>query len=67
MSLNWFIPAPVKSRVGSSSGTSEALGQTVWPRLRKKSRYVARICADVAEVARVMAASHPAERKGRDI
>ena len=26
MSLNWFMPAPVKSSVGSFSGTSEALG-----------------------------------------
>ena len=30
-SLNWFIPALVKSSVGSSPGTSGELGTTRWP------------------------------------
>jgi hypothetical protein len=30
-SLNWFIPALVNSRVGSSAGTSELLGTRWWP------------------------------------
>src|SRR5262245_40895970 len=29
--LNWFTPALVKSRVGSSSGTQGELGTNVWP------------------------------------
>src|SRR6185295_13211703 len=29
--LNWFIPALVKSRVGSSRGTQGELGTNVWP------------------------------------
>src|SRR5438128_95220 len=32
------MPALMKSRLGSFSGTSRALGTTVWPRWRKKSR-----------------------------
>jgi hypothetical protein len=46
-SLNWFIPALVKRSVGSSPGTSEALGTMVWPfcskywrKLRRTSREV---------------------------
>src|SRR5918993_4208061 len=31
MGLNWFIPALVKSRVGSSSGTTGLLGTNVCP------------------------------------
>ena len=31
MSLNWFMPAPVNSSVGSFAGTSDALGYAVCP------------------------------------
>src|SRR3972149_4014186 len=39
MSLNWFIPAPVNKRVGSSSGTSESLGNIECPFFSKKLKY----------------------------
>ena len=31
MSLNWFMPAPVNSSVGSLAGTSESEAITLWP------------------------------------
>ncbi len=34
-SLNWFIPALVNSSVGSFCGTSDALGDSWWPRSAK--------------------------------
>src|SRR3989442_13280146 len=45
--LNCTMPALTKSRLGSSSGTSEALGTTVWPRSRKNSRKLWRISSPV--------------------
>ena len=42
-SLNWFMPALVKSNVGSSAGTSEELRTTRWPRAAKYSRNFARM------------------------
>ena len=41
-SLNWFIPAPVKSSVGSFSGTREALGRRTCPRGSKNASQAAR-------------------------
>src|SRR2546427_2332565 len=41
------MPAFVKSRLGSFSGTSDALGTTVWSRTRKKSRKPSRIWSPV--------------------
>ncbi len=38
--MNWFIPALVKSRVGSLCGTSEELRTTRWPRSSKYFRNV---------------------------
>jgi len=38
--LNWFIPALMKRRVGSSSGTTGDAGTAVWPRRSKKSTKV---------------------------
>jgi hypothetical protein len=38
MALNWFIPAPVNSSVGSFWGTRLSLGYRVWPRASKKAR-----------------------------
>ena len=46
-SLNWFIPAFVKSSVGSSCGTSGELGTTRWPFRSKNFRKEARISFDV--------------------
>src|SRR5206468_9120475 len=43
------MPALMKSRLGSFSGTSGALGTTVWPRWRKKSRKPSRIWSPVTE------------------
>ena len=40
--MNWFIPALVKSSVGSFVGTSEELRTTRWPRSSKNFRNVAR-------------------------
>jgi hypothetical protein len=42
-SLNWFIPALVKSRVGSSPGTSEELAAIAWPCFSKYFRKELRI------------------------
>src|SRR5688572_26046744 len=42
-SLNWFMPALVNSRVGSSPGTTGELATTVWPWLSKYLRKVERI------------------------
>src|SRR3954464_10372599 len=42
-SLNWFIPAFVKSSVGSSPGTSGELGTARWPCCSKYFRKDARI------------------------
>src|SRR5688572_13032837 len=42
-SLNWFIPALVKRRVGSSCGTSGELGTTRWPCRSKYCRKERRI------------------------
>src|SRR6266404_4884965 len=42
-SLNWFMPALVKSRVGSPCGTSEELRTRRWPLPSKKRRKVSRI------------------------
>src|SRR5712671_5509046 len=47
VSLNWFIPALVKSSVGSSFGTSAELGTTRCPRLSKYLRKDARISLEV--------------------
>src|SRR5919201_6237365 len=41
------MPALMKSRLGSFSGTSGALGTTVWPRWRKKSRKPSRTWSPV--------------------
>ncbi len=41
--MNWFIPAFVKSSVGSSAGTSDELGTMVWPFCSKYSRKLRRI------------------------
>src|SRR6058998_2379385 len=41
--LNCTMPATVKSRLGSSRGTSGAPGRTTWPRSRKNSRKALRI------------------------
>ena len=38
--MNWFMPALVKSSVGSFVGTSEELRTTRWPRSSKKRRKV---------------------------
>jgi hypothetical protein len=38
VSLNWFMPAFVKSSVGSSPGTSGELGTTRWPFVSKYFR-----------------------------
>src|ERR1700731_4674217 len=46
-SLNWFIPALVKSRVGSLVGTSELERTTRWPRSSKNRRKVLRISLPV--------------------
>ena len=46
-SLNGTIPALVNISVGSFCGTSDALAQTSWPRVRKKSRNAARIWEEV--------------------
>ncbi len=43
VSLNWFIPALVKSSVGSSCGTSDELDTMAWPFWRKYSRKEVRI------------------------
>src|SRR4029450_1928972 len=42
-SLNWFIPALVKSSVGSSPGTSDELGTMVCPWRWKYSRKLRRM------------------------
>ena len=42
-SLNWFIPAFVKSSVGSSPGTSEELGTIACPFFSKYLRKLLRI------------------------
>src|SRR5437899_440060 len=44
------MPALVKSRLGSFSGTSGALGTTLWPRWRKKSRKPSRIWSPVTSL-----------------
>src|SRR5437660_1027809 len=44
------MPALVKSRLGSFSGTSGALGTTVWPRWRKKSRKPSRTWSPVTKM-----------------
>src|SRR5262249_26642320 len=50
-SLNWFMPALVKSKVGSSSGTTLDDGTAVCPCfLTKKSRNCWRISLDVGMV-----------------
>src|SRR5262245_13532116 len=41
-SLNWFIPAGVKSTEGSSRGTSKSLGRRVQPLDSKNARYFSR-------------------------
>src|SRR3972149_9233935 len=46
-SLNWFIPAFVKRRVGSSWGMTGALGTTAWPCSLKNERKLFRISRDV--------------------
>src|SRR5256885_15421940 len=46
-SLNWFIPALVKSSVGSSCGTSGELGTMRWPFCSKNLRKAARTSFDV--------------------
>jgi hypothetical protein len=48
--LNWFIPAFVNSRVGSSAGTREELGTTAWPFFSKYLRKELRISRDVIDV-----------------
>src|SRR5262245_27065824 len=40
--LNWFIPAGVKSTVGSPRGTSSSLGRRTHPLLSKKARKLSR-------------------------
>src|SRR4029077_1707910 len=42
-SLNWFMPALVKSKVGSPCGTSELLRTRRWPLDSKNRRNVSRI------------------------
>src|SRR5258706_12041958 len=46
-SLNWFIPAFVKSSVGSSPGTSGELGTMRWPCFSKYLRNDERISFEV--------------------
>src|SRR5690606_11798477 len=46
-SLNWFIPAFVKSRVGSFFGTRESLRPISCPRSAKNCRNSVRISSDV--------------------
>src|SRR5271167_3045706 len=46
-SLNWFMPALVKSSVGSFAGTSEELRTTLWPRSSKNFRNVLRTLSPV--------------------
>src|SRR6266487_2554792 len=46
-SLTWFIPALVKSNVGTSAGTSGELGTTRWPFFLKYSRKDDRISFEV--------------------
>src|SRR5215831_12773798 len=65
-SLNWFIPALVKSSVGSSPGTTGLDGTMVWPFDAKKFRNVERMSA--AFTGRLSAAScDAAGRKGERI
>ena len=45
--MNWFIPALVKSSVGSSPGTSGELGTMRWPFCSKNFRNDARISFEV--------------------
>src|SRR6185295_1261747 len=65
-SLNWFIPALVKSSVGSSPGTTGLDGTTVCPFDAKKLRNVERMSA--AFTGRLSAAACGASgRKGERI
>src|ERR1700712_5224402 len=54
-SLNWFMPALVNSRVGSSPGTTGLDGTIVWPFDSKNLRNVDRISADFTKA---LAARH---------
>src|SRR5438094_4104814 len=56
------MPALTKSRLGSSLGTSGALGTTVWPRSRKKSRKPWRISSPVTTACFYRLGSGPATR-----
>src|SRR6185369_12319781 len=62
-SLNWFIPALVKSSVGSSPGTTGLDGTTVWPFDAKKLRNVERMSAAFTDGFR-RRRSTPSGRKG---
>src|SRR5690349_12134139 len=46
-SLNWFIPAFVKSNVGSLAGTSDDECTRLWPLLSKKRRNFSRVSEPV--------------------
>ena len=48
--LNWFMPAGVKSTVGSL-GTSTSLGRRTQPLEAKKSRYASRSSSVFMEIA----------------
>src|SRR5262249_30569842 len=58
VSLNWFIPALVKRRVGSSAGTSDELATMRWPFLSKYFRNDERISLEVISLCG--APPHPA-------
>src|SRR3982751_3939400 len=62
-SLNWFIPALVKSSVGSSPGTTGLDGTTVWPFEAKKLRNVERISAAFTDRLSAAAGSHGGGRR----
>src|SRR3712207_2205633 len=64
--LNWFIPAFVNSRVGSSCGTTGELGTNVCPcRSTKKSMNCRRISEEVMVVRESSDEARRVGRRGR--
>src|SRR4051812_2993618 len=63
-SLNWFIPAFVKSSVASPAGTSGELGTTLWPFASKYVRKEPRSSLEVIRLLYRTSLQHPYDLVG---